>query len=59
MMDRQVPEMSDFFKKTTITKEECLAYHRFDWLTDNLLSMISEVDVSTVHDSTIVYFESY
>jgi hypothetical protein len=59
MMDRQVPEMSDFFKKTTITEEECLAYHRFDWLTNNLLSMISEVDVSTVHDSTIVYFESY
>jgi hypothetical protein len=59
MMDRQAPEMSDFFKKTIITEEERLAYHRFDWLTDNLLSTISEVDVPTVHDSTIVYFESY
>jgi hypothetical protein len=59
MADRKVPEMSDFFKKTTVTKEDRLAYHRFGWLTDNLLSTIPEVDVPTVHDSTIVCFESH
>jgi hypothetical protein len=59
MADRKVLEMSDFFKKTTITEEERQAYHRFGWLTDNLISMIPEVDVPIVHDSTIVYFESY
>jgi hypothetical protein len=59
MADRKVPEMSDFFKKTIITEEDRLAYHRFDWLTDNLLSMIHEVDVPIVHESTIVCFESY
>jgi hypothetical protein len=58
-MDRTVPEMSDFFKKTTITKEERRAYHRFSWLTGNLISTIPKVDVLTVHDSTIVCFESY
>jgi hypothetical protein len=57
--DRKVPEMSDFFKKTTVTEEEHQAYHRFGWLTDNLISKILEVDVSIVHDSTIVCFESY
>jgi hypothetical protein len=59
MADRNVPEMSDFFKKTTVTEEDHLAYHRFGWLTSNLLSTIPEIDVSTVHDSTIVCFESY
>jgi hypothetical protein len=29
MADRKVPEMSDFFKMTTVTEEECRAYHRF------------------------------
>jgi hypothetical protein len=59
MTDRKVLEMSDFFKKTTVTKTNHLAYHRFSWLTGKLLSTIPEVDVPTVHDSTIVYFESY
>jgi hypothetical protein len=57
--DIKVSEMSDFFKKTTVTEEERLAYHMFCWLTGNLVSMIPEVDVPTVHDSTIVCFESY
>jgi hypothetical protein len=59
MVDRKVPEMNDFFKKTTVTEEERLAYHNFSWLTGNLISTIPEVDVPTVHDSTIIYFESY
>jgi hypothetical protein len=59
MVDRKVPEMSDFFKKTTITEEECLVYHSFSWLTGNLISTIPEVDVSIVYDSTIICFESY
>jgi hypothetical protein len=33
MTDKKVPEMSDFFKKTTVTKEEQRAYHMFGWLT--------------------------
>jgi hypothetical protein len=59
MADRKVPEMSDFFKKTTVTEEECKGYHEFGWLTGNLVSTIPKVDVPTVHDSTILYFESY
>jgi hypothetical protein len=59
MVDRKVPEMSDFFNKPTVTEEECLTYHSFDWLTGNLISMILEVDVPTIHDSTAICFESY
>jgi hypothetical protein len=59
MADRKVSEMSDFFKKTTVTEEERLAYHSFDWLTGNLISTIPEVDVPIIHDSTIICFESY
>jgi hypothetical protein len=59
MADRKVSEMRDFFKKTTVTEEWRLAYHRFDWLTSNLISTISKVGVPTVYDSTIVCFESY
>jgi hypothetical protein len=59
MADRKVLEMSDFFKKTTVIEEDRLAYHKFGWLTGNLLSTIPEVDIPTVHDSTIVCFESY
>jgi hypothetical protein len=59
MADRKVPEMSDFFKKTIVTKEECRAYHRFGWLTGNLISLIPELDIPSVLDSTIVCFESY
>jgi hypothetical protein len=59
MVDRKVLEMSDFFKKTTVTEEERLAYHSFGWLIGNLISMILKVDVSTVHDSTTICFQSY
>jgi hypothetical protein len=59
MADRKILEMSDFFKKTTVTEEEHLAYHRFGWLTSNLISMIPKVDVPPVHDSTTICFESY
>jgi hypothetical protein len=33
MVDREILEMSDFFKKTTVTDEELQAYHDFGWLT--------------------------
>jgi hypothetical protein len=59
MVDRKVPEMSDFFKKTTVTEEEHPTYHSFGWLTGNLISTIPEVDVPNVYDSTTIYFESY
>jgi hypothetical protein len=59
MADGKIPKMSDFFKKTTITKEEHKAYHDLGRLPGNLISTIPEVDVPTVHDSSMICFESH
>jgi hypothetical protein len=58
MADREIPELTDFFKKTTVTKDDHRAYHDHGWLADNLVSFILEVDVSTVESFIILYFES-
>jgi hypothetical protein len=54
----EIPELTDFFKKTTVTEDDRRAYHDRGWLTGNLVSFILEVDVPTIEGSTIIYFES-
>jgi hypothetical protein len=54
----EIPELTDFFKKTTMTEDDCRAYHDREWLTGNLVSFIPEVNVPIVEGSTIIYFES-
>jgi hypothetical protein len=58
MAKGEITELTDFFKKTTVTEDDRRAYHDRGWLTDNLVSFIPEVDVPTVKGSTILYFES-
>jgi hypothetical protein len=52
MVAGEILELTDFFKKTTVTEDDC------GWLTLNLVSFIPEVDVPTVEGSTIICFES-
>jgi hypothetical protein len=52
MADGEIPELTDFFNKMTMTEDDCQAYHDHGWLAGNLIS-IPEVDVPT-----ILYFES-
>jgi hypothetical protein len=59
MLNNKVPEMSDYWKKSTITEADRQAYHDFIWLIGNLMSTIPEVDFSTTHGSTVVCFESH
>jgi hypothetical protein len=59
MAKGEIPELTDFFKKTSITEEERQAYHDYGWLTSNVLSTITEVDVPTIHGSTVLCFESH
>jgi hypothetical protein len=59
MCKGEILELSDFFKKTSVTDDECQAYHERGWLTGNVISSILEVDVITVEGSTIVCFESH
>jgi hypothetical protein len=54
----EIPELTDFFKKTTVIEDDRRAYHDRGWLTGNLVSFISKVDVPTVEGSTIICFES-
>jgi hypothetical protein len=58
MAEGEISELTDFFKKTTVTKDESRAYHDRGWLTVNLVSFIPEVDVPTVENFIIIYFES-
>jgi hypothetical protein len=58
MADEEIPELTDFFKKTTVTEDDCKAYHNHGWLPGNLLSFILEIDVPTVEGSTVLCFES-
>jgi hypothetical protein len=58
MAKGEIPELTDFFKKTTVTEDDRRAYHDHGWLTGNLVPFIPEVDVPTVEGSTIICFES-
>jgi hypothetical protein len=57
--DKTIPDMSDYWKKSTITEADHQAYHSTGWLTGGLESLVSEVDIPTVNGSTVVYFESH
>jgi hypothetical protein len=59
MAKGEIPELSDFFMKTSVTDDECQAYHERGWLTGNIISSVHEVDIPTVEGSTVVCFESH
>jgi hypothetical protein len=59
MADNKVPEMSDYWKKSTIIEADRQAYHDFGWLTGDLISTVPEVDFPTTHGSIVVCFESH
>jgi hypothetical protein len=59
MADGEILELTDFFKKTTIIKDDRQSYHNHGWLASNLLSFTPEVDVPTSEGSTILCFESH
>jgi hypothetical protein len=54
MVKGEISELTDFFKKTTVTENDCQAYHDRGWLTNNLVSFFPEVDVPTIEGSTIL-----
>jgi hypothetical protein len=58
MVEGEILELTNFFKKMTVTKDDHRAYHDRGWLTGNLASFIPVVDVPTVECSTILCFKS-
>jgi hypothetical protein len=59
MAKGEIRKLTDFFKKTSLSEEELQGYHRLEWLTGNVLSSVPEVNVSTVHGSSILWFTSH
>jgi hypothetical protein len=59
MAKGEIPELTDFFKKTSLSGEELQGYHRLRWLTGNILSSVPKVYVPTVQGSSILCFESH
>jgi hypothetical protein len=59
MATGEILELAYFFKRTTISEEELQAFHSSGWFTGNMISTIPEVDVPTIHGSTILCFESH
>jgi hypothetical protein len=57
--DKTIPDMSDYWKKSTITETDHKAYHSAGWLIGGLESSVSEVDVPMVEGSTVVCFDSH
>jgi hypothetical protein len=58
MAQGEIPEPTDFFKKTTITEEECRSFCDSGWLSGSVIT-IPEVDVPTVDGLNVLYFESH
>jgi hypothetical protein len=58
MVEGEVAELTDFFKKMTVTEDDHRAYHDRGWLAGNLVSFIPKVDIPTIEGSTILRFES-
>jgi hypothetical protein len=58
MADGEILELTNFFKKMTVTEDDCKAYHDRGWLAGNLLSIIPEVVVPSVEGSIVLFFES-
>jgi hypothetical protein len=59
MAKGEIPELTNFFKKSTVIEEEHRAFHDRGWLFGNVISTIPDVDVPTVHRLTILYFKSH
>jgi hypothetical protein len=59
MAKGEIPKLSDFFKKTSVTDGERQAYHERVWLTGNVISSVPEVDIPIIEVSTTICFESH
>jgi hypothetical protein len=59
MADNQIPEITDFWKISNISKANRQAYHNLGWLTGNLISSIPKIDIPTTHGLIVVCYESH
>jgi hypothetical protein len=51
--------ISDYWKKSTITKDDHFAYHATSWLSGELESIVPTMEYPMVDGTTVVCFESH
>jgi hypothetical protein len=54
-----IPMLTGYWKKSTVTEVDCVAYHAVGWLSGVVESSILDLEFSTVDNTTIVFFESH
>jgi hypothetical protein len=57
MVDKIILDMTDYWKKSSITEGDRQAYHDFSWLTGNLMSSVSNAHIPMVDGSIMVCFK--
>jgi hypothetical protein len=57
--EKTIPDMDDYWKKSTLTEADRKACHFTGWQNNGLESSIAEVNVPMVDGSTIVCFKSH
>jgi hypothetical protein len=58
-MAKDIPVLTDYWKKSTVTEAVRSAYHNVIWLPGMVESFIPDLEFLTVDNSTVVYFESH
>jgi hypothetical protein len=59
MMKKDVPVMTDYWKKSSVTEVDQSAYHSVDWLPGGVESFMPDLESLMVDNTTIVCFESH
>jgi hypothetical protein len=59
MVNNQISEIADYWKKSNVSEANSQASHDLDWLSGDLISSIPKVDIPTTHGSIVVCLESH
>jgi hypothetical protein len=57
--EKDVPMLTDYWKKSIVTEADRATYHTVGWLSSGVESSISDLEFPTVDNTTIVCFESH
>jgi hypothetical protein len=59
IVKKNIPVVTDYWKKSTVTEADRAAYHTAGWLSGGIESSISDREFPAVDNTTIVCFESH
>jgi hypothetical protein len=59
MARKDVPVLSDYWKKSMVIEADHVAYHTVGWLSGGVESFVHDLEFPTVDNTTIVCFDSH